>query len=77
MKHVLGSIVETCQTVTTQNRSDSALMKRVVVILEARHIPIPLVAADDHRSRRRHYHHYNLDYPVRFNDVEFLVDHFD
>ena len=29
-EHVLGSIIETCQTVTTQNNSDSgALMKRV------------------------------------------------
>ena len=29
MKHVLGSIVETCQTITLQNHRDSILMKRV------------------------------------------------
>ena len=29
MKHVLGSIVETCQTITTQNHRDSTLMKLV------------------------------------------------
>ena len=28
VNHVLGNIVETCQTVTTQNHKDTALMKR-------------------------------------------------
>ena len=34
MKHVLGTIVETCQTVTTQNYSDT---------IEARQLPAPVV----------------------------------
>ena len=45
MKHVLGSIVETCQTVNTQNHKDSALMKRVSGdIIEARQgeIAVPI-----------------------------------
>ena len=80
MKHVLGSIVtvETCQTVTTH--SDSTLLNRVPGdIIEARQFEIPVgvaiialvgaitlslgwMANDD---------------PVRGNDVEFIVDHFD
>ena len=46
MKHVLGSIVETCQTITMQNHNDSALMKRVPGdIIEARQLAIPAVIA--------------------------------
>ena len=81
MKHILGNIVEICQTnTTTQNHSDGALMKRVPGdIIEARQLSPPAVviiisvvgiialsvvwiARDD---------------PVRGNDREFLVDHFD
>ena len=38
MKLVLGTIAETCQTVTTQNHSDSVLMQRAPddIIVEAR-----------------------------------------
>ena len=36
MKQALRSIVEICQTVTMQNHKDTALIKRVPVILEAR-----------------------------------------
>jgi hypothetical protein len=89
MEHVLGSIIETCQAVTyhsgyvntTQKHSDSALAKRIPGdIIEARQaaIIIPGVVAilafvaivtltvlwiesDD---------------PVRANDVEFLLEHF-
>ena len=46
IKHVLDSIVETCQTVTTQDHSDSTLMKRVPGdILEARQaiLVVPVV----------------------------------
>ena len=43
MKHVLGSIVETCQTVTTEHHSDSALMKRVPGdIIEARQLQVAI-----------------------------------
>ena len=80
MEHVLGSIVETCQTVTTQHHSDSAIIKRVPGdIIETRQALIPVVG-------------YILllvgdilltifwiadDNEVRGNDVEFLVEHFD
>ena len=44
MKHVLGSIVDTCQTVTTQNHKDCALMKRVPGnVIEARQWVIPVI----------------------------------
>ena len=43
MKQALDSIVETCQTVTTQNHRDSALMKREPGdIIEARQLAIPV-----------------------------------
>ena len=47
MKHVLGTIVETCQTITTQNHKDhSALMKRAPGdIIEARQWETPAVIA--------------------------------
>ena len=81
MKHVLGSIVETCQTITTQNHSDSALMKRVPGdIIKARQVQVPIPAVVAIIA---------LvgvviivitviadDYPVS-NYVEFLVDYFD
>jgi hypothetical protein len=48
MEHVLNSIADTCQTVTTQNHTDNALMKRVPGdIIDARQIEIapgPVVA---------------------------------
>ena len=48
MKQVLGTIVETCQTITSQNHKDSTLMKRVPGgIIESRQLaPVeaPIVA---------------------------------
>ena len=48
MKNILGTIVETCQIVTTQNYSDSVFKKRVLPqagdIIEARQLPVPVVA---------------------------------
>ena len=47
MKQVLGTIVETCQTVNTENHKDSALMKRVPGdIIGSRQLPVavPVVA---------------------------------
>ena len=48
IKHVLGTIVETCQTVTAQNYSDTSVFKKRVVpqagdIIEARQLPAPVV----------------------------------
>ena len=48
MKHVLGSIVETCQTINAQNYSDGALMKRApqagdIQIIDARQLGVPEV----------------------------------
>ena len=80
MKHVLGSIIETCQTVTSQNHSDSStLLKRISGdIIEARQLEIVDVAIV--------FAIVGLvstwvlwvlgDDPVRAN-VEFLVDHYD
>ena len=48
MNHVLDTIVETCQTVTTQNHKDSALTKRVpgdIQVIEARQDAIPIAIA--------------------------------
>ena len=81
MKHVLGTIIETCQTVTTQNYSYSALMKRVPgdIILEARQSAIPVVGfiffvvADVIFTIVW----IESDDPVRGNDVDFLVGDFD
>ena len=80
MKHVLGNIVETCQTITTQSHKNNALMKRVPGdIIEARQaeIVIPILGiivlivggvilklAWD-----------NNDNDVRGNNAEFLVEH--
>ena len=43
MEQVLGTIAETCQTITTQSHKDSALMKRVPAsgdIIETRQLPV-------------------------------------
>ena len=46
MKHVLDSIVDTCQTVTTQNHKDCALMERVPGnVIEARQWEVIPIAA--------------------------------
>ena len=79
MKHVLGSIVETCQTITAQNHSDSALTKRVPGdIIEARQaeVAIPVVtyifyAVAAITLTLVWFHH---DKEVRGNDVEFLLE---
>ena len=78
MKHVLGSVVETCQTITTQNHRDNALMKRMPDdIIEARQIPIPAVVAiiSIVGTLAISITWIANDDPVRGNDVEFLVDH--
>ena len=78
MKHVLGNIVGTCQTVTTQNHKDSALVKRlpgdiiearqaeyaipVVVVIEIM-VDVTVIFATIADSNK-----------VRGNDVEFLVN---
>ena len=91
MKHVLGSILETCQTVTTvtQNHSDSAaisaFMKRVPGdIVEARQVPtvpVPVITVIYVivSAMVISFIWISYDDPVRgnLNDVEFLVEHFD
>ena len=82
MEHAYDTFIETCQTLTSQNHTDNPLMKRVPGdsdIIEARQWEIPVATAislvvsgiiltlvfilDDN--------------PVRSNNVEFLVEHFD
>ena len=80
MKHVLGSIVETCQTVTTH--SDSALLKRVPGdIIEARQfewdIPAAAIIIVSVTAIIIALAWIGDDEPVRGNDVQFIVDHFD
>ena len=91
MKHVLGSILETCQTVTyhsglyvnttTQNHSDSALMKRVPGdIIEERQlaaVPPVLIIIAIVAFIVLNIFWIKSDDPVRGNDVNFLVEHFD
>ena len=80
MKHVLGNIVETCQTVTAQNHGDSALMKRVTGdIIETRQLLIPedLIIITLVATILIAVFWIDSDDPVRGNDVEFLVEHFD
>ena len=81
MKHVLGTIVETCQTVTTQNHEDNALMKRVPgdILVEARQweIPIATLISFIVSGIILSLVWIGDDDPVRGNDVEFLVKHFD
>ena len=85
MKHALGSILETCQTVTAQNQSDSAvisaLMKRVPGdIIEARQglpVVVPVIAVILLVMASVYFPLIWISYddPVRGNDVEFLVEH--
>ena len=82
MKHVLGNIVETCQTDTTQNHKDSALMKRVSGdIIEARQGPVVIISAVIVTELIIDVvvilAEISDDDKVRSNDVEFLVEHFD
>ena len=81
-KHVLGTIVEKCQTVqgATQNHKDNALMKRVPGdIIEARQWEIPVatlisvIVAGIFVSLV----FIEEDPQVRGNNVEFVVEHFD
>ena len=79
MKHFLGNIVETCQTVTTH--SDCALLKRVPEnIIEARQfddIPITVAIIAIVGSYILTLFWMLDDMPVRGSDVEFILDHFD
>ena len=82
MKHVLGRIVEIYhwQTVTAQNHSDSALMKRESVDdIDARQLPAPVVVAIISLVAAVVLSLFWIggDDPVRGNDVEFLVYQFD
>ena len=80
MKHVLGSIIETCQTVSMQNHSDTTLMKRVPGdIIEERQLSTPAVILiiSIVASVFLIVIYMSDDIPVRDNDVDFLVDHFD
>ena len=83
-KYDLGSIVETCQAITMQNHSDSALMKRGPGdTIEARQIPVDpvpvviggifviILVVSVSIAWISH------DNPVRDNDVECLVGHSD
>ena len=82
MKQVLGTIVETCQTVTMQNHKEGTFMKRVPGdIIEKRQVPLAIpvvgfilfIVADVVLSVVW----IADDDPVRGNHVEFLVEHFD
>ena len=85
MKHVLGSVVETCQTVSTQYNTDSALMKRVPGdIVEARQesteaalAPKVLIVVAIVALIALSIVWVQSDDPVRGIFVEFLVEHFD
>ena len=85
MKHVLGSVVETCQTVSAQYNADSALMKRVPGdIVEARqgstkegHAPNVFVILAIVALTALSIVWIASDDPVRGIVVEFLVEHFD
>ena len=83
MKHVLGSTVETCQTVTMQNHKDSALIKPVPGdIIEARQgedaIPIAFIIIGIAVEVSFILDWIADDNMVSGNDVlEFLVEHFD
>ena len=81
IKHVLDSIVETCQTVTTQNLTGYDLMKRIPGdIIEARQAEIlPAIAAITAiiTTIAIGVLWIENDVPVRGNYVEFLVEHFD
>ena len=86
-KHALDSIVETCQTVTTQNHGGSALIKRVPDsgdFIEARQegvpdIPVvsPLIISLIFAAVLLKIVWTSEDISVRGNNIEFLVEHFD
>ena len=76
-KHVIGNIVDTCQTVSTQNPNDSACIKRVSGdIIEARQyaVPIALLVIALIGAVAITLVIIGNDDPVGGNDVEFLVD---
>ena len=85
--HVLGSIVETCQTVTTQDHSDSAPMKCLPGdIIEARQdtpsgdlLPAVLIITAILATVTASLIWIEKDNPVRGNDVQLVqvVQHFD
>ena len=86
VEHFLGTIVETCQTVTTPNHGDSALMKRLGVpgdIIEARqaeNIPYLTIISLIVTAVLLIVGNIKDDNPVRCkscNDIKFLVEHFD
>ena len=77
MKHVLGTIVETCQTVqgATQNHKDNALMKRVPGdTIEARQWEIPVATVIFYTVAIVYFSLVLIAYDdgVRGNDAEFF-----
>ena len=74
MEHFLGTVVETCQTVTTPNHGDSALMKRVPSdIIEARQeelIPVALALIVIVVAIAGGLKWIDGDDPVRCNDIK-------
>ena len=81
MEHFLDTIVETCQTVSTQNHSDSALSKRVPGdIIEARQaelVPAVLTIIGIVAAITLSIVWVESDDPVRCNGIKFLLEHFD
>ena len=86
MKHALGTIVETCQTVTTstQNHKDTALMKRrggPGDIIEARQgelaVPLAFIVTVIVAGIFLKLIWFNDDDKVRGNDVELIVERSD
>ena len=84
IKHVLASIVETGQTVTSQNNKDSALTGTKHGpgdIIEARQgevvIPVVFIILEIAVDISLILDWIADDKSVRGNDVEFLVEHFD
>ena len=79
MKHVLDSIVETCQKVTTQSHSDTALMKRVpghVIVARQEIAPAVFAVLTIIAAIVLSIVWVEGDDKVRGNDVECLVEHF-
>ena len=83
MKHALGNIVVTCQTVTTQNYKDRAIIKCLPGdVIEARQVAAAVVITAILVIEIVVNVVFVLkwvsdDNQVRGNDVEFLVEHFD
>ena len=82
MEHFLDTVVETCQTVTAQNHKVNALMKRVPgdsITIEARQWEIPVATLISAIMAGVFISLVFIleDDPVRGNDVEFIVEHFD